>query len=176
MKEIAYLAGGCFWCTEAIFKGLKGVISATPGYSGGTVENPSYDQVCGGKTGHAETAKIEFDPELLSYKDLLKVFFGTHDPTTMNRQGNDAGPQYRSVIFYVGEDQKKTADEYIKELEAAKAYPRPIVTEVKPFEEFFEAEDYHKNYYAAHMNAPYCQLVITPKLEKLKEKYADFLK
>jgi peptide-methionine (S)-S-oxide reductase len=176
MKETAYLAGGCFWCTEAMFKDLKGVISATPGYSGGTVENPTYEDVCGGRTGHAETARVEFDPSVLSFHDLLKVFFGTHDPTTMNQQGNDTGPQYRSVIFYTSEDQKKVADEYIKELEDNKVYPRPIVTEVTPFVKFFEAEDYHKNYYEAHINAPYCQLVITPKMEKLKEKYKEFLK
>lgn len=176
MEETAYLAGGCFWCTEAVFKDLKGVISATPGYSGGTVDNPSYEEVCGGKTGHAETAEIEFDPSTLSYKDLLKVFFGTHDPTSIDRQGNDTGSQYRSVVFYTNENQKVVAEGYIKELEEKKTYPKPIVTEVKPFVEFFEAEDYHKNYYEAHKDAPYCQLVITPKLEKLRDKYKEFLK
>ncbi len=176
MSETAYLAGGCFWCTEAVFKGLKGVISAVPGYSGGTVDNPSYEDVGAGNTGHAETTKIEFDPSTISYKDLFKVFFGTHDPTTANRQGDDIGPQYRSIIFYTSDDQRKAADGYIKELEARKVYVDPIVTEVKPFTRFFEAEDYHKNYYEAHMGAPYCQIVITPKLEKLRDKYRDLLK
>jgi peptide-methionine (S)-S-oxide reductase len=176
MKETAYLAGGCFWCTEAVFKGLKGVISATPGYSGGTVDNPTYEEVCGGKTGHTETARIEFDPSILTYSDLLKVFFGTHDPTTMDRQGDDTGPQYRSIVFYASQDQKNAADSYIRELEEKKAYSKPIVTEVRPFVKFFEAEDYHKNYYEAHKDAPYCQIVITPKLEKLKDKYREFLR
>ncbi len=174
--EIAYFAGGCFWCVEAIFKNLKGIISATPGYSGGNVKNPTYEQVSGGKTGHAETIKIEYDPALISYEALLKIFFGTHDPTSTNRQGEDVGPQYRSIIFYVDEGQKEIAEKYIEELKEGKIYSKPIVTEIRPFKDFYEAEDYHKNYYGKHEDAPYCRLIISPKLEKFKEEYQKFLR
>lgn len=170
----AVFAGGCFWCTEAIFKELKGVKSVVPGYSGGKIKNPTYDQVSGGETGHAEATKFEYDPGVISYNDLLTVFFATHDPTTLNRQGNDAGTQYRSVIFYMDEGQKKAAEDFIKKIDTDKS--RPVVTEVVPFEEFYEAEDYHKNYYENHKDQPYCQLVISPKLEKLKSHFQELLK
>lgn len=170
----AVFAGGCFWCTEAIFKELKGVKSVTPGYSGGKVKNPTYEQVSTGETGHAEATEFEYDPAVISYNDLLTVFFATHDPTTLNRQGNDVGSQYRSAIFYMDEVQKKEAEEFIKKIDIDK--DRPVVTEVVPFEEFYEAEDYHKNYYEAHKDQPYCQLVISPKLEKLKSHFRALLK
>ncbi len=175
-KEAAYLAGGCFWCAEAVFENLKGVLSAAPGYCGGTVANPTYEEVSGGKTGHAETVKIEFNPYLISYFELLKIFFENHDPTEINRQGNDAGPQYRSIIFYVGENQKEAAENYVKELKERKVYAKPIATEIRPFQKFYEAEDYHKNYYEHHKDAPYCQLVIAPKLEKLQKEHGELLK
>ena len=176
MTETAVFAGGCFWCTEAIFKNLKGIALAIPGYSGGSVENPTYEEVCTGKTGHAEAVKIEFDPEVLPYRDLLEVFMGTHDPTTLNRQGNDVGPQYRSIIFYTSPNQKLAAEEKILELSKTGNFSKPIVTEVRPFEKFYEAEDYHKNYYESHKNQPYCQLIISPKLIKLRQKYSKKLK
>jgi len=174
--ESAIFGGGCFWCTEAIFKSLKGIISVMPGYSGGTKDNPTYEEVSSGSTGHAEAIKIDFDPKYISYGDLLAIFFNTHDPTTLNRQGDDVGTQYRSVIFYTSDSQKKEAENLIKELEQNKAYDKPIVTEVVPFTKFFEAEDYHKNYYEAHKDEPYCQIVIAPKLEKLNKKFSDLVK
>src|SRR3989344_3355079 len=145
--EKATFGGGCFWCTEAIFKRLEGVYSVLPGYSGGDVENPTYDQVCEGNTGHAEVIQIEFDPKIIPYKKLLEVFFYTHDPTTKNQQGNDMGPQYRSIIFYHSAKQKPDAESFIKELTEKKVYSKPIVTEVSEFKNFYEAEDYHKNYF-----------------------------
>jgi|SRR5581483_2059475 len=172
--ETATLAGGCFWCTEAIFKSLKGVKSVTPGYSGGVKDNPRYEDVSSGETGHAESIQIKFDPKIISFKDLLYVFFKTHDPTTMNRQGADVGPQYRSAIFYHNEKQKKTSEDLIKELQ--KSYNNKIVTEISPFNKFYAAEDYHKNYYEKHKNAPYCALVIDPKLKKLREIFGGMLK
>jgi len=175
-KEIAVFGGGCFWCTEAVFKDLKGVISVMPGYSGGTVENPTYEQVCEGTTGHAEVIKIEFNPEEISYRDLLTVFFATHDPTTINRQGNDIGEQYRSVIFYENEGQKKEAEAFIKELNSSNKKGGRIVTEVGPLSGFYEAEDYHKNYYEKNQSQPYCQLIINPKLEKVQKDFAELLK
>lgn len=176
IKETAYLAGGCFWCTEAVFKKLKGVLSATPGYSGGNIENPTYEQVSSGMTGHAETAKIEFNPDVLSFENLLAVFFETHDPTTINRQGNDVGPQYRSIIFYTTANQKETAERYIEKLKNDKIYENPVVTEIRQFEKFYEAENYHKNYYERHKNQPYCKIIIAPKLEKLDKQFGKFLK
>jgi len=169
-------ANGCFWCTEAVFASLKGVRSVTPGYTGGTVQDPTYEQVSGGNTGHAESLKIKYDPEIISYDDLLAVFFNTHDPTTLNRQGNDVGTQYRSAIFYTNDDQKRKSESLIGELNATKAYDKPIVTEVKPLGEFYEAEDYHKDYYDNHKDAPYCQLMIAPKLEKLQKRFGELLK
>lgn len=175
-SKIAVFGGGCFWCTEAIFERLRGVLSVTSGYAGGDAEKPSYEQVSGGGTGHAEVIKIEFDPEKISYEDLLTVFFFTHDPTTLNRQGADVGTQYRSVIFYSDENQKSQAEKFIKNLENNKAYERPIVTEIKPVEKFYPAEIYDQKYYANNKEAPYCQIVIAPKLEKLEKRFAELLK
>jgi peptide-methionine (S)-S-oxide reductase len=175
-KEIAIFANGCFWCTEAIFSSLKGVMSVTSGYSGGTVKNPTYDQVCDGNTGHAECLKIEYDPNTISFDDLLAVFFNTHDPTTLNRQGNDVGTQYRSAIFYTTEEQKQKSEAIIKELNDAKAYDKPIVTEVVPLTEFYSAEEYHQQYYERHKNQPYCQFVIAPKMEKFVKQFEKLLK
>ncbi len=145
--KIATLAGGCFWCTEAIFLRLKGVESIVPGYAGGTVENPSYEQVCSGKTGHTEAIQIRFDPSMITYEKLLEIFFHIHDPTTINQQGNDVGPQYRSVIFYHSDEQRNAAEKVKKEIEEAKLYPGRIVTEILPFTNFYKAENYHQNYY-----------------------------
>lgn len=174
--EIATFAGGCFWCTEAIFKRLKGVSSVLPGYSGGDVENPSYEEVCDGNTGHAEAIQIEFDPKIISFETLLEVFFYTHDPTTLNQQGNDIGPQYRSVIFYHSGDQEKTAKEIIAKLDSEKIFPRPIVTKVEEFKNFYEAEDYHKNYFDRNKTAPYCNIIIGPKIHKLLERFGKDVK
>jgi peptide-methionine (S)-S-oxide reductase len=172
--EIAVFAGGCFWCTEAVFERLKGVISVMPGYTGGTVPNPSYEQVCTGRTGHAEGIRVEFDPGKISYDDLLAVFFATHDPTSLNRQGADVGIEYRSAIFYTSEEQKRAAEAYIKALD--EQLPRKIVTEVVPLKEFYEAEDYHQQYYNNNAFAPYCQFVIEPKLHKLYKNFDQMLK
>ncbi|AIC16075.1 peptide-methionine (S)-S-oxide reductase MsrA [Nitrososphaera viennensis] len=169
--EIATLANGCFWCSEAIFSRLKGVKSVLPGYSGGKVENPSYDDVCTGRTGHAEAAQIEFDPVVISFEKLLDVFWHTHDPTTLNRQGNDVGTQYRSAIFYHDDKQREIAENSKRELEARGIYKDPIVTEIVPFKKFYAAEDYHKKYYEQHQNAPYCRFVIEPKVRKLLKQY-----
>lgn len=171
--ETATLAGGCFWCTEALFKNLKGVKSVIPGYSGGDKANPTYEEVSSGETGHSESIQIKFDPKIISYRDLLYVFFKTHDPTTMNRQGADIGSQYRSAVFYANEEQRNTAEELKGELQ--KDYENPIVTEIKPFKKFYKAEDYHKNYYENHKNSPYCVLVIDPKLQKLKKDFGRYL-
>lgn len=170
------LAGGCFWCTEAVFLGIKGVLEVTPGYSGGYIENPTYEQVSTGKTGHAEAIKVEYNPEILDFNDLLDVFFGSHDATTLNRQGNDTGEQYRSAIFYTTNQQKEISEEYIKKLDEKKVFKNKIVTQVKPFKNFYKAEDYHKRYYEDHKNAPYCQVIISPKLAKVREKFKNLLK
>ena len=175
-KEIATLAGGCFWCLEAVFDELKGVESVESGYSGGHVANPTYRQVCAETTGHAETAKITFDPEILSYKDLLNVFFAVHDPTTLNRQGNDVGTSYRSAIFYQDEAQKTAAEEVIQELTAQKLWANPIVTEVTRFDKFYMAEDYHQEYFANNGNQPYCRVVVAPKVAKFRKQFLDRLK
>lgn len=172
--EIAIFGGGCFWCTEAIYQELKGVIAIKPGYAGGTTPSPTYEQVCTGKTGHAEAIQVKFNPEEVSYETLLTVFFGTHDPTTLNRQGNDSGTQYRSIILYTTPEQKTEAEAFIQA--AQKDLDDPIVTEVKPLAKFYEAEDYHQNYYAKNVLQPYCQYVINPKLSKLKEKFSALLK
>ena len=174
-KEIAVFGGGCFWCTEAVFKMLKGVSLVLPGYAGGTVPNPTYEQVCDGNTGHAEVIYIEFDPHLVLYRSLLTVFFGSHDPTTLNRQGNDVGTQYRSVIFYTTPAQKQIAQDFIKELNDSNAEGKPIVTEVAPLTTFYKAESYHEDYYARNKDAPYCQIIINPKLEKVQKQFADLL-
>jgi peptide-methionine (S)-S-oxide reductase len=173
--EKAIFGGGCFWCTEAVFKMLRGVKTVLPGYSGGSEEDATYDRVSSGKTAHAEVTYIEFDPREINYRDLLTVFFASHDPTTVNRQGNDVGPQYRSVIFYTSEEQKKTAEEFIKEINDSNIAGAKVVTELEPFEAFYEAEDYHKNYYERNMNAPYCQVIINPKLEKVQKEFANLL-
>jgi peptide-methionine (S)-S-oxide reductase len=174
--ETATFAGGCFWCTEAIFKRLKGVGSVLPGYSGGEVEKPTYDEVCAGDTGHAEAIQIEFDSKVISYKLLLEIFFYTHDPTTPNQQGNDIGPQYRSAVFYHSEEQKIETEKFIEELTSKKVYDRPIVTQIEPFKNFYEAEDYHKNYFDRNKEAPYCDITISPKIHKLLNKYESSVK
>jgi len=175
-KEIATFANGCFWCTEAIFKRLKGVISVKPGYSGGTVDNPSYNQVCSGEAGHAEALQIEFDPLIISFETLLDIFWYTHDPTTLNRQGNDIGTQYRSAIFWHDQKQKDTALKSKESLEKQDVYRDPIVTEIIPFTNFYEAENYHKDYFDKNKDYPYCRFVIDPKVKKLLEKYSSKVK
>ncbi len=174
-KEIAVFGGGCFWCTEAVFTSLKGVSSVVPGYMGGKSENPSYEEVAAGN-GHIEVIRLEFDLSVIPFDDLLNVFFHTHDPTTRNKQGNDVGPQYRSVIFYLNEEQKSKATKFIDELNASHAYADPVVTELRPMLAFFEAEDYHKEFYERHKDEPYCQIIIAPKLEKLQERFKELIK
>jgi peptide-methionine (S)-S-oxide reductase len=174
--DTATLGNGCFWCTEAVFQDLKGVVSVTSGYSGGHSENPNYKEVCAGTTGHAECLQIVFDPLLISFEELLEVFWKTHDPTTLNRQGNDIGTQYRSVIFYHSEEQKKTAIAYKEQLTRSKAFAKPIVTEIVPFEKFYKAEDYHQDYFNLNGNVPYCQYVVAPKVEKFKKEFKAKLK
>ena len=169
------LGGGCFWCTEAVFKMLKGVISVTSGYAGGSKANPTYDQISGGGTGHAEVFHLEYDPTMISLDDLLSVFFATHDPTTLNRQGNDVGEQYRSVILYQDDEQKIVAEKFIADLNASSSEGKPIVTELKPLDVFYPAESYHQDYYARNKEAGYCQVVINPKLEKAKKQFARLL-
>ena len=172
----ATFANGCFWCTEAIFTRINGVNSVVPGYSGGTIENPSYEQVCTGGTGHAEVAQIEFEPDIISFKKLLDVFWHTHDPTTLNRQGNDVGTQYRSAIFYHDEEQKQIAEKSKKEIGESGLYNDPIVTEIVPLIMFYPAEDYHKKYYEQNQDASYCMYVIEPKVQKLLKQYVSELK
>jgi len=171
--ESAIFAGGCFWCTEAVFNILRGIISAKPGYTGGTVANPTYEEVSSEKTGHAEAIRIEFNPDEISYKDLLTVFFASHDPTQLNRQGSDIGEQYRSAIFYVDEEQKEKAEEYIDEMKRGGI---PVVTKLEEFTKFYEAEDYHKNYFEKNKNERYSRVIISPKLEKIQRKFQDLLK
>lgn len=174
--ETATLAGGCFWCVEAVFDDLKGVEDVVSGYSGGHVENPTYRQVCDGNTGHAEVVQVKFDPNVISFKDVLHVFFSVHDPTTLNRQGNDVGTQYRSAIFFHSDEQKRIAEETIREIEAEKVWDDPIVTEVTKFEKFWPAEDYHQEYFANNPNQPYCSAVVGPKVAKFRQKFVDRLK
>lgn len=174
--EIAVFGGGCFWCTEAIFRELRGIISAMPGYAGGHVEHPTYEQVSSGTTGHAEVTRIVFDPALISYDELLTVFFGTHDPTTPNRQGNDVGAQYRSLILYTNDEQKRSAEAFIKKLNASAASGSPVVTGLAPLGDFYEAEDYHRRYFERHKSDPYCQVVIAPKVQKVQHEFAALLK
>ena len=175
-RQVATLASGCFWCTEAVFNELKGVEKVESGYSGGATASPSYEQVCTGDTGHAEAVQVTFDPKVISYKDVLNIFFTTHDPTTQDRQGADVGTQYRSAIFYHDPDQRSTAEQVIKELNAAKLWKHPIVTEVAPFKAFYEAEGYHQNFYANNPSYGYCKVVIDPKIAKLRKQYHDRLK
>ncbi len=174
--EVATLAGGCFWCLEAVFDELEGVQDVVSGYAGGSVPHPTYKQVCNGDTGHAEVAQVTFDPAVLSYRDLLKVFFAIHDPTTLNRQGGDVGTQYRSGIFTHNDAQEKIADEVIAELNAGKIYDDPIVTEVVPAESFYPAEDYHQEYFRRNPNQGYCRMVIAPKVAKFRKEYLARLK
>jgi peptide-methionine (S)-S-oxide reductase len=173
--QMAVFGSGCFWCAEAIFSQLKGVESVTPGYAGGHKPNPTYQQVCSDTTGHAEVVRIIFDPAIIRYTDLLEIFWQIHDPTTPNRQGNDIGSQYRSIILYVNEEQKQIAQKMLTELEEHKTFPTAIVTEIQPLQEFYPAEDYHKEYYFRNKAQPYCQFVISPKLEKFKKKFEEKL-
>jgi peptide-methionine (S)-S-oxide reductase len=175
MSEVATLGGGCFWCVEAVFKQLKGIEKVVSGYSGGHRPNPTYEQVCTGATGHAEVAQITFDPDVISYRDVLGVFFATHDPTQLNRQGNDIGTQYRSVVFYHSPEQLATAKEVIAELERENVFDRPIVTELKRLETFYPAETYHQDYFARNPNQPYCAAVIAPKVAKMRKAYFERL-
>ncbi len=170
-SEIATLGGGCFWCLEAVYQEMAGVTSVVSGYMGGHVENPSYREVCTGTTGHVEVAQITFDPAVTSYREILEVFFAIHDPTSRDRQGNDAGSQYRSAIFYHSEEQRRTAEEAIRELDAEGGYGRPIVTEVRPAATFYRAEDYHQEYFRNNPRQPYCAYVVAPKVEKFREKF-----
>lgn len=174
--EIAVFGGGCFWCTEAVFKMLKGVVGVQSGYAGGTVANPTYDQVCSGKTGHAEVIRIEYDPSQVPFETLMTVFFASHDPTTLNRQGADEGTQYRSAIFFTTPDQKTAAEKFIADLNASSDKGARIVTEVSPLDRFYLADPYHQNYFARNQEQMYCQVVINPKLEKVQQKFADLLK
>jgi peptide-methionine (S)-S-oxide reductase len=174
--EVATLAGGCFWCLEAVFDDLEGVTDVVSGYSGGHVSNPRYKHVCTGETGHAEVVQIRFDPSAISYRDLLKVFFAIHDPTTPNRQGGDIGTQYRSAIFYHTPNQQSAAEETIAELTAAGLWDRPVVTEVTAFQAFYPAEDYHQEYFRRNPAQPYCQAVVAPKVAKFRKQYLQHLK
>jgi peptide-methionine (S)-S-oxide reductase len=176
MIKNAVFGGGCFWCTEAVFKMLRGVVSIMPGYAGGTTENPTYHEVCNADTGHAEVIQIEYDPAQVSYNALLTVFFGSHDATQINRQGNDVGPQYRSIVLYADEQQKKEAEDFIRELNESSKEGRPIATDVAPLTKFYPAEKEHLDYYARNKNQGYCQVIIEPKLQKVQEKFAELLK
>jgi peptide-methionine (S)-S-oxide reductase len=173
--KTAVLGGGCFWCTEAVFKRLKGVENVTSGYAGGEMDQATYEEVSSGKTGHAEVIKVEFDPTQIKYTDLLDVFFASHDPTTMNKQGNDVGTQYRSIIFYADNEQRDQAEKYIERLTADGTFSDPIVTEVKALGKFFSAEGYHQNFYDNNKTYPYCTFVIDPKVAKLRQKFAHLL-
>ena len=175
-SETVILGGGCFWCTEAIYQNISGIISVTSGCSGGHKANPTYDEVCSGRTGHAEVIKLEFDPQTISFNDILEIFFATHDPTTPNRQGADKGEQYRSIIFYDSDEQKNSALDYIKKLNEEGVYKKPIVTQIVGRMPFYPSEDYHKNYYNNNRGAPYCEFVITPKMDKLFKKFGGKIK
>jgi peptide-methionine (S)-S-oxide reductase len=174
--EVATLGGGCFWCVEAAFDEIRGVVKVESGYSGGEVTSPTYEQVCTGATGHAEVVQVTFDPNIISFKEVLEIFFTAHDPTTLNRQGADVGSQYRSVIFYHNEKQKEIAELVIEELDAEKLWDSPIVTQVEPFKNFYKAEEYHRRYFSRHPEAAYCRVVIAPKIVKLRKKYREKLK
>jgi peptide-methionine (S)-S-oxide reductase len=174
-NEVATLGGGCFWCTEAVYLELNGVQKVESGYAGGTVNNPTYRQVCTGTTGHAEVVQITFDPAVISYKEILDVFWRVHDPTTLNRQGADVGPQYRSVIFFHDNEQRAIAEQSKQETDASGLWPDPIVTEISPLRKFFKAEDYHQNFYQDNPNQPYCMMVISPKMQKFRKEFADKL-
>ena len=174
-QEVAVFGAGCFWCVEAVFSEIKGVIKVSPGYAGGHTQNPTYEQVCSGKTGHVEVCYIVFNPDIISFDKLLQVFWQTHDPTTLNRQGKDIGDQYRSVIFYTNEQQKIKAEEYKKRINDSSVWDSPVVTQIEELTNFFPAEDYHRNYYNENINQPYCRMVISPKLEKFKKVFGDII-
>jgi methionine-S-sulfoxide reductase len=176
MNEFIVLGGGCFWCTEALFRELKGVVSAIPGYAGGVLRNPSYYDVSEGTSGHAEVIQIEFDPTIIPLEDLLTIFWHTHNPTTLNRQENDVGTQYRSAIFYTSEAQRKTADQLKEKLNASGEFESPVITEITKLDVFYPAEEYHKNYYSKNSDQPYCEFVISPKLQKLRRLYSSKIK
>lgn len=176
MKEQATFGLGCFWCSEAVFQQFEGIVSSQSGYSGGSAENPSYEAVCAGTTGHAEVIRIDYDTDKISFEELLEVFWKTHDPTTLNRQGNDVGTQYRSVIFHHDENQRKLSEAYKGKLEEEKIWPDPIVTEISPLENFYPAEDYHEDYFKKNGSEPYCSFVVSPKVKKVKEVFASKLK
>ena len=175
-SKVITLGGGCFWCTEAIFQQVKGVEKVVSGYGGGHVENPTYEQVCDKTTGHAEVCQLTYDPKVVSIDELLEIFWQTHDPTTLNQQGNDVGPQYRSVVYYHSEEQKERAEHYLQELSKSGAYSKPIVTTIEPFKNFYAAENYHQNYYNTNGNQPYCYFVIRPKMEKFEKVFKDKMK
>lgn len=175
-RETATLGGGCFWCTEAVFDGVQGVESVESGYSGGHLKNPTYEDICGGDTGHAEVIRVTFDPAVVAYRDILDIFFATHDPTTPNAQGNDIGTQYRSVIFFHTPEQKAIAEAVIRDLTAARTFARPIVTEIASAPEFYEAEQYHQEYFERNPRQPYCQYVVSPKVAKFRRQFAARLK
>jgi peptide-methionine (S)-S-oxide reductase len=174
--EMATLGGGCFWCIEAAFNEIRGVVNVESGYAGGELASPTYEQVCTGTTGHAEVVQVTFDPDIISFKEILEIFFTAHDPTTLNRQGADVGSQYRSVIFYHNEKHKEVAEQVIAELNAAKVWENPIVTQVEPFKNFYKAEEYHRKYFDRHPEAAYCRIVIAPKIAKLRKTYREKLK
>ncbi len=174
--ETATLASGCFWCTEAVFDNVRGVEDVVSGYSGGHTENPTYQQVCSETTGHAEAVQIKFNPNEISYEEVLQIFFGTHDPTTLNRQGNDIGSSYRSAVFYHSPEQKETAEKVVENLTDEDVFGKPIVTEITKFTNFYPAEDYHQNYFENNPNQPYCAAVVSPKVGKFRQKFADRLK
>ena len=175
MTRTAVFGGGCFWCTEAVFRMLKGVSNVEPGYAGGTKDRPSYEQVSAGDTGHAEVIRITYDPAVISYEDLLTVFFGSHDPTTPNRHGNDVGTQYRSIVLCDGQDQRKVAEKFIAEVQSSLKDGSRVVTHIAPLGTFYPAEEYHKDYFAKNKSAPYCQLIIEPKIEKVRKRFAELL-
>ena len=174
--QVAAFGGGCFWCTEAVFEMLKGVTTVRPGYTGGTTPNPTYEDVCSGTTGHAEVVYVEYDPNIIDFRKLLIVFFASHDPSQLNRQGNDIGTQYRSVIFYTTEEQRRVSLEMIKEINNSSSSGNPVVTELEKLGTFYEAEQYHKNYFMKNKDKGYCQLIINPKVEKVQKQFADLLK
>ncbi len=174
--EVAILAGGCFWCIEAVFREINGVENVVSGYTGGTIVNPTYQRVCAGGTGHAEAVQISFNPSKISYREILEIFFSIHDPTTLNRQGADVGTQYRSAIFYHGDEQKTIADTVIKELDKAKLWEKPIVTQIVPLDKFYAAEDYHQEYFSRNPEQAYCQMVISPKVNKFRQQWTKRLK
>jgi peptide-methionine (S)-S-oxide reductase len=174
--EVATLGGGCFWCLEAIYNELKGIIKVESGYAGGIVPNPTYNQVCTGKTGHVEVIQITYHPNIITFKEILQIFFTMHDPTTLNRQGNDVGTQYRSIIFYHDENQKQTAEQVINEIIQEKIWNNPIVTQIEPYNLFYKAEDYHQEYYKKNPKQSYCRIIIAPKISKLRKQYFEKLK